>query len=399
MIIGEFSEAYPPTIDGVAGVVHNYCKEMTRRGHRCIFIGPNNKKTEPSTDYEVLLYRSVKPSRKLPYRLGAPQMQPGFRALIDEIPFDLVHAHTPFMSGRFAREVARKRGIPLVATFHSKYYDDSLRVTGSPFISRRVVEGIVRFYESCDEVWTVNRRTAMVLRGYGYRGPIVVMQNGIDPAEEREVGDISDLGLTPGVPQLLFVGQQDYKKGTRQLLDACGILHGEGFPFRLVMVGEGQDQLALAKQAGALGIGDDVIFTGRIADRPRLMAIYKKADLFVFPSVYDNAPLVVREAALAGTPSLVVTGSCAAEGMEDGVNGFLCDGTPEDIARKIREALPAAERVGREAYRTIPITWEKIGGYVEERYGNLIEKKTAERDAEQEEMIPDGTAAGEEKTE
>ena len=193
MIIGEFSEAYPPTIDGVAGVVHNYCKEMTRRGHRCIFIGPNNKKTEPSTDYEVLLYRSVKPSRKLPYRLGAPQMQPGFRALIDEIPFDLVHAHTPFMSGRFAREVARKRGIPLVATFHSKYYDDSLRVTGSPFISRRVVEGIVRFYESCDEVWTVNRRTAMVLRGYGYRGPIVVMQNGIDPAEEREVGDISDL--------------------------------------------------------------------------------------------------------------------------------------------------------------------------------------------------------------
>ena len=107
----------------------------------------------------------------------------------------------------------------------------------------------------------------------------------------------------------------------------------------------------------------------------------------------------MREAALAGTPSLVVTGSCAAEGMEDGVNGFLCDGTPEDIARKIREALPAAERVGREAYRTIPITWEKIGGYVEERYGNLIEKKTAERDAEQEEMIPDGTAAGEEKTE
>ena len=382
MIIGQFTESYPPTIDGVGGVVHNYCKEMTLRGHRCVFIGPDNKKVEAPQDYELMLYRSIKPSSKVPYRVGFPQMLPGFKSEIREIPFDVVHAHTPFMAGWYAREVARERGIPLVATFHSKYYDDIYRATRSKFLSRKVVDRIVRFYESCDEVWTVNERTAMVLKEYGYRGSIVVMQNGIDPTEERTLGDISDLNLREDVPQLLFVGQQDYKKGTRQLMDACGILHDEGFPFQLVMVGEGQDQMALAKQAGALGIGDDVIFTGRIMDRARLMAIYKNAELFVFPSVYDNAPLVVREAALAGTPSLVVTGSCAAEGMEDRVNGFLCDGTAEDIARKIKEALPDAERVGREAHRTIPVTWNKIGGYIEERYRNLVERKEAEQAAE-----------------
>ena len=379
MIIGQFTESYPPTIDGVGGVVHNYCKELTHRGHRCIYIAPNDKTAEPPEEYEVMLYRSIKPSVKMPYHVGFPQVLPGYQSLMNEIPFDLLHAHTPFMAGRYARDLARKRGIPLVATFHSKYYDDIYRVTRSKFITQKLVDNIIRFYDSCDEVWTVSDRAAKVLREYGYRGRIVVMQNGIDPTEQRELGDISDLNLRQDVPQLLFVGQQDYKKGTKQLLDACGILHQEGFPFQLVMVGEGQDQISLAKHAGAIGIGEDVVFTGRISDRARLMSIYRNAELFVFPSLYDTAGLVVREAALMGTPSMVVEGSCAAEGMEDGVNGYLCDGTAEGIARRIKEALPSAQRVGQEAYQTIPITWRLIGGYVEERYENLVKKKQAEK--------------------
>lgn len=377
MIIGQFTESYPPTIDGVGGVVYNYCKEMSRRGHRCLYIAPDNKKVPKPEGCETMLYSSIRPSAKLPYRVGFPQLLPGFRKSLMEASFDLLHAHTPFMAGRMAQELAKKMKIPLVATFHSKYYDDALRVTGSEALARQVVKSIVRFYDECDEVWTVNERTALVLREYGYQGRFVIMQNGIDIGEEAALADISDMNLREDVPQLLFVGQQDFKKGTRQLLDACGILRREGQPFQLVMVGEGQDQNALKKHCGELGISDSVIFTGRISDRPRLMAIYKQAELFVFPSVYDNAPLVVREAALEGTPSLVVEGSCAAEGMEDGVNGYLCDGTAESIAAKIKEALPSVAQVGQEARRTIPITWEVIGGHIEKRYEELIQSKKA----------------------
>lgn len=373
MIIGQFSESYPPTIDGVGGVVHNYCRELNRRGHECVHVAPENKAAEATPEYELMLYRSVKLSPKMPYRYGFPQVMPAFRKAVMDRSFEILHVHTPFLAGRFAREIARKQGIPLVATFHSKYYDDIYRATHSKGLSRWVVDEIVKFYESCDEVWTVNERTALVLKEYGYKGPIVVMQNGVDLSEGEMEGDIRDLGLIEDVPKLLFVGQQDFKKGTRQLLEACGILHREGMPFQLVMVGEGQDQIALAKQAGALGIGEQVIFTGRISDRGRLMSIYRAARLFLFPSLYDTSGLVVREAALAGTPSLVVEGSCAAEGMEDGVNGYLCDGTPQDIARKIKTALPTAEAVGQRARQTIPITWELIGGHIEERYKALIQ--------------------------
>jgi len=374
MIIGQFGESYPPTIDGVGGVMYNYCKEMDRRGHRSIFVGPDNKKSEPLTDCETVLYPSMRFSSKTPYRFGIPQMLPSVKKELMDIPFDIVHAHAPFFAGKMALEIKRKKNIPLVSTFHSKYYDDALRVTHSKVLAGKLIRMVLEFYDACDEIWTVNERTAAVLRGYGYHGPIVIMQNGIDPNEQQTLGDISDLNLSADVPQLLFVGQQDYKKGTRQLIDACGILKKQGKPFHLTMVGEGQDQEALMRQAEELGLEEEVLFTGKISNRPRLMAIYSQADLFVFPSVYDNAPLVVREAALVGTPSLVVEGSCAAEGMEDGVNGFLCDGTAEDIARRIEAALPAAAAVGEKARLSIPITWESIGGYVEERYQALVRK-------------------------
>lgn len=377
MIIGQFGESYPPTIDGVGGVMINYCREMNRRGHRSIFVGPNNKESTGLPDVETRLYTAMKLA-KVPYRAGFPQIQPLFKRELKGIPFDIVHAHAPFMAGWLAREIAREKNIPLVATFHSKYYDDFYRVTHSHAVTKRLIKVVMNFFEDCDEVWTVNESTARVLQEYGYKGPITIMQNGVNPDEGAAEGDISDLPLKENVARLLFVGQQDYKKGTRELIRSCGILKQEDVSFQLVMVGEGQDRSALEKEARELGIGEDVLFTGRISDRDRLMAIYRQADLFVFPSVYDNAPLVVREAAQVGTPSLVVSGSCAAEGMEDGKNGFLCDGSAADIAECIKKALPMAEQVGQEARRSIPITWELIGGHIEKRYQDLIEKRKAE---------------------
>lgn len=91
------------------------------------------------------------------------------------------------------------------------------------------------------------------------------------------------------------------------------------------------------------------------------MALYRCADLLVFPSVYDNAPMVLREAATMSTPGLVVKGSCSAEGVEDQVNGFICDNeTPEAIADTILRALPMLAAVGEKARQTIPMQWKDI---------------------------------------
>ena len=120
---------------------------------------------------------------------------------------------------------------------------------------------------------------------------------------------------------------------------------------------------------------DRTRFLGFIRSGRELRSLYTLADLFVFPSIYDNAPMVVREAAVNETPSVLVRGSCSAEGIEDGVNGFLCEDSPEDIARIIRLALPKAREAGRSARLTIPKPWEEIMTDVVERYEALIAAK------------------------
>ncbi len=86
--------------------------------------------------------------------------------------------------------------------------------------------------------------------------------------------------------------------------------------------------------------------------------------------------MVVREAAVMGTPSVMVRGSTAAEVIRDGENGFLCENDPQDLARVIRGILEDPEkqrRVGENARETIPVPWSKVLETAAERYERLVE--------------------------
>ena len=76
-----------------------------------------------------------------------------------------------------------------------------------------------------------------------------------------------------------------------------------------------------------------------------------------------------------GTPSVLVRGSSAAEVIEHGVNGFLCENSPEDLCRIFQNALQdlnQCARIGQKARETIPVPWEHIMETVVEHYDRLI---------------------------
>lgn len=380
MLIGQFCETYPPTLDGVGRVMLSYCQTLEKLGHHSVYVAPRNANFQERVSCPTLLYRSVGiPGQN--YRVGLPRADKHYRCRIAKLPFDIVHVHSPFVVGHEARMLARRYHIPLVATFHSKYYDDFYRATSSRLIARACVRSIVRFYKSCDEVWAVNRLTADVLRGYGYRGKIVIMPNGTNPqtvTDETRSRAREAYPLREGVPTLMFAGQQDFKKNIGSILEACALLQKQGMDFQMIMVGEGPNLKQIKQRVRELGMAERFVFTGFLSDRPLLLALYERADLFVFPSLYDNAPMVVREAASMSTPALLVRGSCSSEGIVDGENGYLCSNTVADIARGVREALPTASEVGRRAKETIPIPWGQLMEQVVARYQALIEKKQSE---------------------
>lgn len=382
MIIGELTETYPPMLDGVGRVCWAYCTELEKAGHTTYYIAPRVPGMEEIPGLKTILYKSLQiPGQN--YRLGVPDWSIEFRKQIREIPFDILHIHSPFLSARVAFEIQKERPkVPIVATFHSKYYDDALKITHSKTISNRIVNLVLNVYNKCDAVWAVNNETAGVLRAYGYKGEINIAANGTDVHEidyDRAFETRSRLGIAEEKPVLLFVGQISRKKNIHSILQACGILKRQGKDFVLLLAGEGPDRTNLERLAQEEDLEDRAAWLGFIRNGDQLSSLYAMADLFVFPSLYDNAPMVVREAAANGTASVLVRGSCSAEGIVDGVNGFLCEDSPEDIARAISEGLKNAEKAGQEARRTIPQPWSKIMTDVMRKYEFLIDQKNKEK--------------------
>ena len=86
---------------------------------------------------------------------------------------------------------------------------------------------------------------------------------------------------------------------------------------------------------------------------------------------------MVREAANAGTPSIVTGGSSAAEGIDDGVNGFYCEDSSESIYEVAKKALADRKKtakIGLQAKDTIPVAWDEIIDDVLDRYQYLIDR-------------------------
>lgn len=382
MRILQFTDSFLPVMDGVGNVVYQYAQNIALAGHECYVVAPQTDSGYRGRfPFEIVDYIGLPLPRMKSYKIGTPKLDPHCHNRLAAIQADLVHVHTPFVAGQVGISYAQKRGLPLVGSFHSKYYDDFLQVTGIELLAEAGVKHVVNFYEKCDEVWAVSASSADTLRDYGFEGPIRVMPNGTDihPVSADQVRSVCKrFGLKNGEPVLLFVGQINWKKNLRCVLEACARL---AQPFRLVLAGQGPHEKEVHRLAEQLGLAERVTYTGHIGEPETLNALYRRADLFLFPSLYDTSGLVVREAAAVGTPSVAVRGSSAAECIAEGVNGFLCEDDPADLARVIDGALADPEalaQIGRQARDTIPIPWSKLMEDVLEVYGKLIGKSETE---------------------
>ncbi|MCI6909083.1 MAG: glycosyltransferase [Clostridiales bacterium] len=381
MKIALYTDSFLPVVDGVGRVVVQYADSLAARGHEVYVLCPQaDTGFRGGLPYEIVDYVGTALPPTPQYRAGVPLLDANFRNREQMLSVDIIHAHSPGTTGLEAVRQAARRGIPLVGTFHSKYYDDVRRVTHSDALATVGARYVAEFYRHCTEVWTVSRNAAETLRGYGYHGGIRLMPNGTDrtPICEEEAARARRTFALPEEPVLLYVGQLNFKKNLRTVLEAVSLLRGEGVRCTLALAGQGPDRDALRELAHTLGLEQNVLFTGHITDAALLRGLYRAALLFVFPSLYDTAGLVVREAAVMETPSVVVRGSAPAEVIEDGKNGYLCENTAESLAYVIAHALAHPEErrlAGRAARETIPVPWDEVIDRAEARYEELICEK------------------------
>lgn len=376
------SEAFPPVMDGVAVCVQNYAYWMQKKVGGVSVITPNVYGADyKSLDYQVLDYLSVPVPFRKPYVTGVAQIDPVFLTRLSMRKFKLVHAHSPFTSGRVAASVAKAQGIPLVATFHSKFRDDYAKIIPSDFVVDQMLKVTMEFFDKADEVWVPQESVVDVIREYGYKGPVEVVENGSDLVADYPDSYFAEarkaLGIGPDEFVFLFVGQHIWQKNVRFIID--GLEKIKDLKFRMFFVGTGYAAEEMKDLVREKGLDGHVTFTGMLTNRDDITRYYAVADLFLFPSLYDNAPLVVREAAALHTPSVMIDESTAATILKDGENGFLVPNNLDAFVARLRELLADPERVHRvgvTASRSIVRSWEDVVDEVLDRYNRLIAKKT-----------------------
>jgi UDP-glucose:(heptosyl)LPS alpha-1,3-glucosyltransferase len=174
-----------------------------------------------------------------------------------------------------------------------------------------------------------------------------VIYNGVDledfsPARRESLRDAAraGLGVQPRDTVFLFVGSGFARKGLDTAIDALAQASFRGF--RLVVAGRDREAARFAARAERAGLGERVRFLGATEDvRP----LYAAADCLILPTRYDPFPNTVLEALAMGLPAIVGRRCGAAEIIQPGVNGWVCE--PDDAAG-LGRLMHEADRALRE---------------------------------------------------
>lgn len=377
---GLFNDGYLPIMDGVTVTVRNYAFWLKKKLGPTYVVAPYTPNYRDTDPFPVIRFLSFPTILRPPYRIGIPEIDLRLQLILKNRDFDIVHAHSPFAAGTLALKVAREKHIPIIATFHSKYREDFERIISFRPIVDKQIKKIVDFYYEVDHVWVPQESVAKTLREYGYKGPYEVMENGVDfePPEDiapYRIRGAEYLNLPEDFRVGLYVGQHILEKNLEFLIRSLPPIMNDLPDFCMVFVGKGYAKHILVDLARDLGIEERVIFHDVVYDRELLKAIYARADLFLFPSLYDNAPLVVREAAAMKTPAVLIKDSTASEVIKDGENGFLCENSQDSFVHTVLQALSDTERLTRiasNAQKTLCRTWENVVEEVAARYRDIL---------------------------
>lgn len=376
------NDSFPPLIDGVANAVKNYAENLTANGFDPMVITPAHPDAaDAGRPYPVIRYPSIDLRDKTGYMAGIP-FSPELVRQLEGRKITILHSHCPIASTILARELRSVVDAPLILTYHTKFDIDIAAMIRSHALQAGSKRALVTNISACDEIWAVSHGAGENLRSLGYQGDYIVMPNGVDLPRERVSQEkcqavSAGYDLPPNVPVFLFVGRIRWYKGLKIILDALAKLQNAGQEFRMVFVGDGSDKSEVEGYAAQLGLSGRCFFTGALSDREALRAWYCRGDLFLFPSTFDTNGLVVREAAACSLAAVLVAGSCAAEGVTHGRNGFLMEENADSLFSLMLALCAHPEKmrqVGQCAAQELYLSWADAVALASQRYEIVMDR-------------------------
>lgn len=372
MKVLQVSPYFYPHVGGVESHVLDLSKELASRGHEVSVLTTNMGKMperETMLGFEII---RVKPRSIL---LKTP-IVPRVKRSVSRTDADIIHSHSPPpLSSYYAVKGCRHSKIPHVITYHADIE-----------IPSRIGKLVAGIYRRTYGSYTVKRVDKIIVTSGSYHATSrsvwkyspEIIPNTVDADRFNPKNDGSAVrekhGIGPDEPTVLFVGRIVWHKGIEYILEASALLKNVKF----LVVGSGENLKKYKAKAETMGVGDRVIFTGRLswADLPQY---YAACDVFTLPSIsrLEAFGIATLEAMATGKAVVVADIPGVREVIESGKQGLIFDVMDsEDLASKLSTLVENPElrkKMGAEGRKKVEEQFlvSKVADQVEKVYEKL----------------------------
>lgn len=236
---------------------------------------------------------------------------------------DVIHAHI-YEAGVPAVMIGAREHIPVVITEHTSAFPRRLLPPWQVWKARYA-------FGRADRVLPVSRALQGGIERYGIQAKFTIVPNAVDTTIFHPP---AHLAREPGPLRLLFVGGLTPVKGLPTLFEALTRVQWSHAGWRLDVVGDGIQRVAYEQQVAELGLGDQIAFHG-LQPKAVVADFMQRADLFILPSLWDNAPCVLIEAMACGLPILATQVGGIPEIVDEAVGRLA----PPDDSAALADAL------------------------------------------------------------
>lgn len=299
-------------------------------------VGVWGKKKIGSTVYDFLPVTKVikdKEKTHIPFRL---RMALGIRKYwekITEINPDFCYVHAP----ELAIPMWDKKNINLVYHVHGDPCQ-TLAISRFPifrmkFFSQmywKVIEKTM--HKSNKIVWAARRAKELYYMQQSHMEQVVEPKSCVihSSFDTNLVSNFERLQNLRNRMHLVTVGRLSHVKRIDFIIDAFSELLKDGIDADLLICGDGEERVALEKQAEKRNVAERVIFLG-LADRELIATALKASEAFLFASENEAMSLVVLESLYMGTPVVSTNVGDIADAVIDGKTGYIIDGYQADL--------------------------------------------------------------------
>src|SRR5919197_715470 len=328
------------------------------------------------------------------YYMNSQMIERGSK-ILNENPFDLIHAHD-WMVARAALKLKEQYDFPLVATIHATEIG---RGRGTLYHNyQKTIHDIEQLLTTHSErvICCSNYMSYHIQENFGISTTkIDTIPNAVDILRFHQISNNDYQVMTSlhqryniplsGEKVILYVGRLVQEKELHVLTEAFEKLLRENVNnynnnLSLVIVGEGPIKESLMADVCRRGLQKHIHFLGFV-EEPTLLALYKLSDIFVIPSLYEPFGLVALEAMASGVPVVVSDIGGLSEIIENGVTGLrFLPGDSNSLTAAIRSILEVpslAEHLKLNAYNYVVKRddWDLVAKRTLQTYSKTMAKQ------------------------